>query len=202
MGTYCVFSSWSWTVPAPYRWDAAVKRKGTWDCHASIRVLRTDPCPWSSGLCPLWPRGLAAALGEQTHCQVYSYPGQREHLCTASFPVLTVRPSSARLCCALCLPLFTAFWVLRPFPKVRSREVGEPWWGKAHSLYLASISLSCRAQPFMAFSTTPKKWTDLRSDDVRTSRENLPSALSPIAFICPFLAFLAWPHHNNRSSPL
>lgn len=106
----------------------------------------------------------------------------------------------------LCPPPSPLYCILRPeaFSKGEIQRGGGTLVGKAHPLYVVSVSLSCRAQPFMASSTTPtpKMWTDLRSDDIRTSRANFPPALSPLAFTCVCPAFSAWPHCNHRSSPL
>lgn len=110
---------------------------------------------------------------------------------------------SPPLLCPLPSPLYC---ILRPeaFSKGEIQRDGGTLVGKSPPSLCCVYLLSCRAQPFMASSATPtpKVWTDLRSDDIRTSRANFPSALSPLAFTCVCPAFSAWPHRNHRSSPL
>lgn len=185
-----------------------LQEEGSSRLPAYVRALRMDPCLWSPGLAPLWTHcGLVAAPGEWAHCQVYSPPEWSKHLFTACLwthgrcllSSLIVRPSLALLFCAFHPPLFTSFsetsGVFQRWNPEKWGNLGE----KAHPLYLASIFLSCRAQPFVAHSTTTKKWTNLKNN-VRTSMENFPSTLSPLAFTC-FLSLHSFTSLMHKSLP-
>lgn len=98
-----------------------------------------------------------------------------EQMGGGSVPVLIVRPFIPPL---LCPPSSCLYCILRDvlgvFQKWNLDKWGKPWWKKANSLYLASFFLSCRAQQFMASSTTHKNWQYLKKWYCQSNQGKLP----------------------------